>query len=331
MKILLSSDHQYPAFRGNGAGTKPNLMSSGSGQHMRDLMVKGLARSGHEVFYYLPKGIAEPLPEGVTHVTQPVTDIDIYHAEALVEDPLIGMMEQINRPWLATCHIDWSVYGRKKRATPHKNWVFVSKSLADCYEQQRFVWNGVDPEDFVFSAVKDDYLFTICDMDRQYEKGLDIALELSKKLGFKLVVAGGARTAEVIEQTKQLCKKYQAVYVGDVRGRKKAGLFSRAKAVLFPTRLRESFGLVISEALLSGTPVICSNNGACPEIMSPTVGFVCKNEAEYMHAIENIDRISPHDCYRFGLEKHSYTNMVAGYLAEYERQMAIERPVLDWK
>ena len=63
--------------------------------------------------------------------------------------------------------------------------------------------------------------------------------------------------------------------VGDVRGIQKARLFAGAKALLFPTRLNEAFGLVIAEALMSGTPVKCSTfRHAAPSLsvtwMSPS-------------------------------------------------------------
>ena len=40
------------------------------------------------------------------------------------------------------------------------------------------------------------------------------------------------------------------------------------------------------EALMLGTPVICSDRGACPEIVSPEVGFVCALPQDYVAAID---------------------------------------------
>ena len=43
MRILLSSDHQYPSFREVGVGRRPMPLPSGSGQHIHDLIAKVLA------------------------------------------------------------------------------------------------------------------------------------------------------------------------------------------------------------------------------------------------------------------------------------------------
>jgi len=42
----------------------------------------------------------------------------------------------------------------------------------------------------------------------------------------------------------------------------------------------ETFGVVIAEALLCGTPVICSNVGALPELINKTNGILCENTIE---------------------------------------------------
>ena len=63
-------------------------------------------------------------------------------------------------------------------------------------------------------------------------------------------------------------------FVGEIYGTQKSELFAGAQAVLFPTLINEPFGLVIAEALMSGTPVICSDNGACQELIDSEVGFI---------------------------------------------------------
>ena len=108
-------------------------------------------------------------------------------------------------------------------------------------------------------------------------KGLDTALALSRKLSFPLLVAGASDDAEVVDRVARQCREAGAEFVGAVAGRKKAKLLAEARALLFPTELNEGFGIVLAEALVSGTPVICSNNGACPELVTADVGFVCRH------------------------------------------------------
>jgi glycosyltransferase involved in cell wall biosynthesis len=81
-----------------------------------------------------------------------------------------------------------------------------------------------------------------------------------------------------------------------VRGREKAELLAGAKVFLFPTKLDEAFRLGMVKTLMSGTPVICSDKGACPKIISSDVGFVCKDKNDYVAPVNRITDISPHTC-----------------------------------
>ena len=56
----------------------------------------------------------------------------------------------------------------------------------------------------------------------------------------------------------------------------------------------EPFGLTLIEALACGTPVIASRMGAFPEIIKHGVtGFLCKNKAEYLEAIDQVGDLNP--------------------------------------
>src|SRR5205085_5150811 len=91
----------------------------------------------------------------------------------------------------------------------------------------------------------------------------------------------------------------------------------------FPTRVNEAFGLGMAEALMSGTPVICSDKGACPEIISPDVGFVCRTDRDYLLALRNLAKISPQACREKAMREFHYRRMAADYVAEYEKETAL--------
>ena len=157
MRILLSSNHQYPAYGEQGSGPHPRELPSGSGHHIKDLLAKGLSELGHEVFYLLRKGAATSLPQGVTLLTEPIADVDVYHNFAFRDEDIIAYIEQHRRPWVTTCHLDLRARGKPLPPTT-PNWIFVSKTLAHSYNSERFVWNGIDPGDFIYSESKDNYL-----------------------------------------------------------------------------------------------------------------------------------------------------------------------------
>jgi glycosyltransferase involved in cell wall biosynthesis len=321
MRILLSSEHRYPAFDEVGTGLHPRSYPSGSGFWIHDLVVKGLAELGHEVFYLLPHGASGPLPPGVRLVSQPVWDADILHTISDRDDALVDAWRARKRPWVTTCHMDMRTRGFAQRPTT-ENWIFVSRTLARLHGRTRFVLNGVDPAACIYSTTKRDYFFFMSSMDWEMKKGLDIALSLAARFQFKLVVAGTGNNYKRIVRIESLCRQIGAHYVGDVRGKRKAELLAGARAFLFPTRVDEAFGLGMAEALMSGTPVICSDRGACPELITPDVGFVCRNDVDYVRALRGVGRISPEACREKAMREFHYQRMAADYVVEYEKEIS---------
>lgn len=324
MRILLSSEHRYPAFGGPGSGLHPRTYPSGSGFLIHDLVMKGLTELGHEVFYLLPRGAAVPLPAGAKPVSEPVWDADVLHTISDRDSNLICEWQSRGKPWVATCHLDMRSVGMAQRPTT-ENWIFVSRALAQMHRRTRYVLNGIDPDDCIYSETKQDYFLFMSSMDWEMKKGLDIALSLAVRFGLRLIVAGTGNNYKRIMRITSLCKQLGVEYLGDVRGKRKAELLAGAKAFLFPTRVAEAFGLGMVEALMSGTPVICSDRGACPEVITGDVGFVCRYETDYLNAIRRISDISPQACRAKAMEKFHYLRMAKDYVAEYEKEIATKK------
>jgi len=268
MRILLWSDHTYPAGGRVGTGLGPNALATGGASVVHDLLAKGLAEQNHEVFYKV-KGAREQLPAGVRMMRDQVKVDVVHHGNTrwLKDADFLRYVTTSRSPWVATCHADPARWDVKAGEAPD-NWIFVSRTIAECYGKTRYVLNGIDPADYDYSETKLDYFLFMCNFRSVTEKGLDLALFLSRAIGFKLVVAGPCvgmqcTTAEIARE----CGRAGATYIGDVRGRQKAELLAGARALLFPTRVNEAFGLVLAEALMSGTPVISSGMGACCEIV----------------------------------------------------------------
>ena len=311
MRILVMSEHRYPA--DNGKSSDPRPYPSGAPLVVHDLIAKGLGRLGHDVYYLLKHGAESPPPDGVRFIDAIRDDVDIFHNR-----------ERVNGPWVKTQHrVAYELDG----ATPPDNWIFASRTLARFHGKERFVINGVDPERFIYGETKSDYFLFLAGMQGPRDryayrgKGLDIALALSATLGFELIVAGTAIDREIIDEVSGMCLQAGARYLGDVRGARKAELLAGARALLFPTRLNEGCPLVIGEALMSGTPIIASNSGPCAELVTPDVGFVCEDQRDYARAIECIDAISPRACREKGFNTFHYMRMAADYVLEYEKEI----------
>ena len=286
-----------------------------------DLLAKGLAELGCEVFYYPRSGVAAPLPDGVQMVTELPSSVNVHHMLIDSDEHAFWQKNELLAPRIVSCHIDPRIIDRDWGEITDE-WVFVSRSLARSLGKERFVWNGIDPTQYIYSETKQDYHLFMAPIDWAMKKGLDVAIDLARSIGFRLIVAGGSSNVDTIREIVNLCDPVPNVeYIGDVRGTFKAELLSGARSLIFPTKVNEAFGLVIAEALMSGTPVICSRNGACEELVSSDVGFVCDSIDDYRAALNNLDRIRPKDCREKALRDFHYISMSGKFIVEYEREI----------
>lgn len=300
MRILLTSKSRYPA-RWDGDGSS----------RIHDALAKGLGELGHTVCYCVEGGYAEALPEGVVASGRSRRDVDIYHFNdypagdrRLSPGPPRGM------PWVHTCH--GPDEGRFPPAVA-KHFVWSSRGHAAEFGGTRWVWNGVDPQELIYSETKHDYFLYIVSRLSRMHKGLLLAIDAVQRIGARLVVAG--------HRDVPVPRLPNVEYAGYVNGRRKAELLAGAKAMFFPVQIAEPFGLVVAEALMSGTPVIGSRNGSVPELVTPDVGFVCTAAGDYAAAAARISEIAPSACRARAMREFHYRVMAERYLAEYEREL----------
>jgi glycosyltransferase involved in cell wall biosynthesis len=321
MRILMASNHRYPSFRSVGSGLAPTEFPSGSGGHIQDLLARGLNELGHQVFYLLRRGCEIPLPEGIEFVSDPIDDADIYQTTGAPGAELVSAFAtERGLPWVLTCHLDRT--GSSGATPAGDNWIFVSRSLARTYRKSRVVLNGLDPADFLYSASKEPFLLFMAPAERALVKGLNTAIAVSKRAGIGLVVAGTGGSHEAIERLAAVCREGGADYIGDIRGTAKAQWLAAAKAVILPSQTNEGCPLTLIEALMSGTPVLASDAGGIPEVVSRGVGYLCRNEDDYVHAVARLDEISSERCRSHALEHFHYQRMVRDYVSEFEHEIA---------
>ena len=308
MRIYLSSGHRYPGWR---YGVAAHVI--------HDRLARGLAELRHEVRYHVEGFGAEKLADDVIPVSAVNGDEDILHsnrftAAAVPERPM---------PWVRSVHSDLLDQGLSRdRSRP--NFIFVSETMARLHSSNRFVWNGIDPVDFIYSETKENHFLFVVSGNvhkARTRKGIDVAFWIAKQTGIKLVVAGGTGEQADIAEYEKLCGENDADFIGLINGELKAETFAAARALLFPTQMNEAFGLPVAEALMSGTPVIASDRGAMSELLDPLGGFVCANESEYLDAVANIGLIKPIDCRRLALARFHYLDMARNYVKEYEREI----------
>src|SRR5688500_9456697 len=140
--------HRYPA------KLEPLARGGACGARVLDILVQGLAELGHDVQYYLPRGVIAPLPEGVRLISEMTRDCDIVqYQNGDLRDPMYGVD---GLPWVRTCHTDIGSRGdgRTDRSEATRNWIYVSRTLADTYGSDRYILNGIDPKEYVYSETK---------------------------------------------------------------------------------------------------------------------------------------------------------------------------------
>lgn len=152
-------------------------------------------------------------------------------------------------------------------------------------------------------------------------KGLDIAIRVAQKTNHPLKIAGPVWGQEEYWKTKikpHLSKNI--AYQGMINQKQLVSLYQKAKALLMPTLLEESFGLVMAESMACGTPAIGFNRGAVPEVIKHNkTGFVVNNEKEMIEAVGKIDKIKREDCRQRVEKKFSLQVMVDGYEKIYQK------------
>ncbi len=199
---------------------------------------------------------------------------------------------------------------------------YVSISYADRSPEINYianVYHGIDVENFPFNDKPDDYL--VCFGRIHPDKGQKEAIEIARKLGMKLVLAG-------IIHDVDYYKKYvepevdgtNIVYMGSVGPEARNEILSKAKALLHTIGFDEPFGLSVVEAMATGTPVVAFNRGSMPEIIvDGEVGFLVDGVDEAVEAVRRIGEIDRRKCREHVEKNFSQEKMVDGYIEVYKK------------
>ena len=203
--------------------------------------------------------------------------------------------------------------------------VFVSKSQKDntlIKNNGSVIHNGIDLDKFKFKKTAQDYFLYLGYITP--DKGAHLAVQAAKRAKVKLKLAGSYEGCEEYfkKKIKPYLKKGEIEYVGVVNPIQRNQLLGGAKAILVPIQWEEPFGLIMTEAMACGTPVIGFNRAAVPEIVSDgKTGFVVEDIKEMVRAIKKIDSVDRIKC-RERVEKYfSVEKMVDEYEKVYEKAM----------
>jgi len=162
-------------------------------------------------------------------------------------------------------------------------------------------------------------------------KGADRAIQAALLAERRLVLAGKIDpidTAHVRNAVEPWLDGDRIRVVGEVGGETKRALLAGADALLFPIEWAEPFGLVMIEALATGTPVIGFRRASVPEVIRDgETGFVVDDVDEMADAIGRLAEIDRAVCRREAEERFSVRRMVDDYEAMFADVLAgVARP-----
>jgi len=287
-------------------------------------------------------------------------DIDIIHMhDAIMVEYIFKGVFKSPVPIVMTLHVpaaEQEAFDRWKESfSSSSNVYFVPISEYQrnqhhgLVNMQKVIHHGVDVEDYPFKSNPGEqkYLFTIGRITP--DKGQDKAIEIAKKTGSRLILAGNVQNKakdraffKTLEKSFDLVtdagkpfggNEYyekvmkpildsdkQIIYIGEVDSAQKRLWYRHAQATLFPIQWGEPFGLVLIESMACGTPVLALNKGSVPEIViHGKTGYVVDSIDEMIDAVKAIHLISPSDCRAHIKDNFSIASMAGKYLELYQR------------
>jgi glycosyltransferase involved in cell wall biosynthesis len=285
-------------------------------------LARGLVERGHEVHVAARAGSV--LPPGARLVECPENEaagmedllgrlpkgLDLVHFQAPGAEPIA---ERYGAAALLTVHGN----GKPGEVFP-RNTVFLSGDHARRHGGREFVYNGIDPSEFEFRKKKEGW-FLFLSKTSWKVKNLSGAMDLAARAKRPLRIAGGARPWGARVRAA-LSPGFN--WEGPVANPRKKELLAGAGALVFPVLWDEPFGLVVAEALMSGTPVLGSARGSLPELITPEVGAILRGDGEWVEALRAEPRWSAEACRSRAEKLFHYSRMAEGYEKVYQKVAA---------
>jgi glycosyltransferase involved in cell wall biosynthesis len=154
------------------------------------------------------------------------------------------------------------------------------------------------------------------------EKRVDRAIAIATAAGLKLKIAA---KVDPVDQTyfdetiRPLLDNPLVDFIGEIGEEQKADFLGNALALLFPIDWPEPFGLVMIEAMSTGTPVVAWRNGSVPEVIEHGgSGFIVESIGAAVEAVKRarmLPRARVRECFE---RRFTSRRMATDYVAAYE-------------
>ncbi len=172
---------------------------------------------------------------------------------------------------------------RRLHSFKKDNYIFISESQLKTYhgllKSAGVIRHGVDINKFKFGQGSGNYLAFLGRYIQ--EKGVTQAILASEKTGKELKMVGDDAYRALNYYQKNILPKLKKGKIEDISfGESQRDEFLKeAKALLFPILWDEPFGMVMIEAMSTGTPVIAYNRGSVTEVIKDGLtGFIVEHD-----------------------------------------------------
>ncbi|WAX57656.1 glycosyltransferase family 4 protein [Jatrophihabitans cynanchi] len=323
-----------------------------------DNLARGLSALGHQVVLFtlgdsacpvhkfsLYERAVEPMGSGAyeaAHVLaayDALADVDIIHDHTLLGS-LIGPANSFGAaPRVVTNHGPFNAEAlRIFSATTARGVALVAISQAQAVSAgsvpvTAVIHHGIDLDAYRLGPGGGDYLLFVGRMSP--DKGVARAVRIAHRAGYRIVIASKVREADerayFAEAVRPLLRPSDEVLVEEpLAGR--VELLRHAPALIDPIAWPEPFGLVMTEALACGTPVLGCPYGAAPEIVDDGVtGFLARSEDDLVAAAGRLGSIDRLRCRAAAAQRFSMQRMAGDHERLYARLLAA-RPAADrWR
>jgi len=309
MKVAITADPEIPV---------PPILYGGI-ERIIFMVIEELTKSGHEVTLFAHKDSKVPC-KLVPYPSTGQRKIDIIKNGACISKHILGakfdVIHSFGRLAYLTCVLPLNIkkimsYQREPTISQinfamrlaRKNSLYftgcseyIAKQIrpyAPSFAIHNFV--DIDTYDFKDHLPLDAPLIFLGRVEEI--KGAHLAIQIAKKTGRKLIIAGNipdtTKHKNYFEkQIRPHLDDEQIKYVGPIDDQQKNQLLGQSAAFLMPILWDEPFGIVMTEAMACGTPVIALNRGSVPEVIkNNTTGFICESLDDMILAVGEIYKI----------------------------------------
>ncbi len=305
-----------------------------------DRLARGFQAAGHEVLLFttgdstcdVPRkwtyeqaqgtkiGMALPEINHALAAYDAVQGYDIVHDHTLMGPPYSALFPELKVVTTVHGNFDSDLAALYERVSPKVPTIAISHAQrrpAPHIPIARVIHHGLDAVEFPFGDGAGGYCLFLGRMSP--DKGAHRAIEACRKAAIPLIMAAKMREVAEHEYFDHFVRphlSHEVQYLGEVPHAEKLELLAGARALVFPIRWNEPFGMVMIEAMACGTPVLAFPEGAAPEVVEDgKTGFLCHDETDMAEAISRVDQIDRATC-RAAVEGYfSTTRMVDEHLA----------------